>query len=114
RHPSQLYEAALEGPLLLVLLWIFARRRRVPEGRTAAIFLILYGGLRFAVEFTREPDPQLGFLAFGWLTMGQLLSIVLAAIGVMLWLIRGPAVSGTVRRVEPTCVPLLSLKENRS
>ena len=74
RHPSQLYEALLEGPLLLLVLWAVWRAKRPTEGRTAALFLILYGAFRFAVEFTRQPDPQLGFIAFRWLTMGQLLS----------------------------------------
>lgn len=103
RHPSQLYEAVLEGPLLLALLWIFRHRRRVPaEGRTAALFLILYGILRFAVEFTRQPDPQLGFIAFGWLSMGQLLSGLLAAIGIIFWIIRGRSASGSSEYLELT------------
>lgn len=103
RHPSQLYEAVLEGPLLLALLWMFSHRRRPPEGRTAALFLILYGILRFAVEFTRQPDPQLGFIAFGWLSMGQLLSAVLVAIGLVVWVgRRGRLALGSARRVAPT------------
>jgi phosphatidylglycerol:prolipoprotein diacylglycerol transferase len=81
RHPSQLYEALLEGPLLLMWLWVFARRVR-PDGMTAAMFLLLYGTFRFGVEFTREPDAQLGFIAFGWVTMGQVLSLATAAAGV--------------------------------
>jgi phosphatidylglycerol:prolipoprotein diacylglycerol transferase len=85
RHPSQLYEAFLEGPLLLIILWSLTRRRR-REGYAAAMFLLLYGVLRFAVEFTRQPDGQLGFIAFGWVTMGQLLSVVLALAGALLWL----------------------------
>ena len=88
RHPSQLYEALLEGPLLLFVLWIVHSRSRPRDGRIAALFLILYGLFRFAVEFTREPDPQLGFIAFGWLTMGQLLSALLSGCGIALWLIR--------------------------
>lgn len=90
RHPSQLYEAVLEGPLLLLVLWAAFRVRRPGDGRTAALFLICYGLFRFAVEFTRQPDPQLGFIALGWLTMGQLLSALLVAAGVMLWLVRRP------------------------
>jgi phosphatidylglycerol:prolipoprotein diacylglycerol transferase len=88
RHPSQLYEALLEGPLLLLILWVVWKRSRPRSGRIAALFLILYGLFRFAVEFTREPDPQLGFIASGWLTMGQLLSALLAGCGIVLWLIR--------------------------
>lgn len=91
RHPSQLYEAMLEGPLLLFLLWAVRNRLRPSEGRTAALFLGLYGLFRFAVEFTRQPDSQLGFIAFGWLTMGQLLSLLLVGAGIALWLIRRPS-----------------------
>ena len=89
RHPSQLYEAVLEGPLLLMLL-LLLRRRRPQEGMLSAAFLVGYGLVRFLVEFTREPDPQLGFLAFGWLTMGQLLSITILAIGTLMPLIVRP------------------------
>ena len=84
RHPSQLYEASLEGPLLLMALWFFAVRWRPRDGYVAAAFLVLYGVLRFTVEFTRQPDEQLGFIAFGWLTMGQLLSAALSILGVLL------------------------------
>lgn len=83
RHPSQLYEAFLEGPLLLACLWIIRRLTR-REGVVAGSFLILYGVFRFGVEFAREPDPQLGYIAFGWLTMGQLLSLLLALAGIIL------------------------------
>lgn len=84
RHPSQLYEAFLEGPLLLMALWFFAPRWRPSDGYVAAAFLVLYGALRFAVEFTRQPDEQLGYIAFGWLTMGQLLSAALSILGMLL------------------------------
>jgi phosphatidylglycerol:prolipoprotein diacylglycerol transferase len=94
RHASQLYEALLEGPLLLIILWAVRNRLRPSEGRIAALFLILYGLFRFAIEFTREPDPQLGFIAFGWLTMGQLLSALLAGAGIVLWFM-------AARRVDP-------------
>lgn len=90
RHPSQLYEAMLEGPLLLLALWLVWRRARPAEGRTAALFLILYGTFRFLLEFTRQPDPQLGFIAFGWLSMGQLLSVGLIVVGAFAWLARRP------------------------
>jgi phosphatidylglycerol:prolipoprotein diacylglycerol transferase len=82
RHPSQLYEAMLEGPVLMAVLWMIYRLGKPRDGAIAACFLIFYGLFRFGVEFTREPDPQLGFIAFGWLTMGQLLSLVLSLIGV--------------------------------
>ena len=91
RHPSQLYEAMLEGPALLLSLWIFFRLRRPSDGRSAALFLMLYGAFRFVVEFTRQPDPQLGFIAFGWLTMGQLLSLATSFAGVLLFLFVGRA-----------------------
>jgi phosphatidylglycerol:prolipoprotein diacylglycerol transferase len=85
RHPSQLYEAVLEGPALLLILWTVSRSRRSGDGQTAALFLMLYGVFRFGVEFTRQPDSQLGFIAFGWLTMGQLLSAVLVFTGIVVW-----------------------------
>ncbi|MFO1320685.1 MAG: prolipoprotein diacylglyceryl transferase [Burkholderiales bacterium] len=84
RHPSQLYEFALEGIVLFAVLWIFSMRRR-PLGAVSGLFLVGYGTLRFLVEFTREPDNFLGFLAMG-LTMGQWLSLPMAIAGVaMLW-----------------------------
>jgi phosphatidylglycerol:prolipoprotein diacylglycerol transferase len=85
RHPSQLYEAGLEGLLLFAILWWYARRRR-PLGAVSGLFLIGYGTFRFVVEFTREPDSFLGVLALG-LSMGQWLSIPMIVIGVvmMLW-----------------------------
>jgi phosphatidylglycerol:prolipoprotein diacylglycerol transferase len=95
RHPSQLYEAFLEGPLMLAILWAVWKWKTPAEGRIGALFVILYGVFRFAVEFTREPDSQLGFIAFGWLTMGQLLSVALTGAGVVLWFVaarsRGPS-----------------------
>ena len=86
RHPSQIYEAMLEGPVLLLLLWLI-RRRNLATGSTMAAFSFFYGCIRFGVEFTRQPDPQLGFIAFGWLTMGQLLSagLIIAGAVVFIW-----------------------------
>jgi phosphatidylglycerol:prolipoprotein diacylglycerol transferase len=89
RHPSQLYEALLEGPMLLLAMTITRRVSVRREGRGAALFLIFYGVIRFTVEFTRQPDPQIGFIAFDWLTMGQLLSAGLVAAGVILFVYRG-------------------------
>jgi phosphatidylglycerol:prolipoprotein diacylglycerol transferase len=88
RHPSQLYEAFLEGPVLLAILWAVWIWKRPAEGRIAALFLMLYGVLRFIVEFTREPDSQLGLIVFG-LTMGQLLSVALTVAGIVLWFVAG-------------------------
>lgn len=87
RHPSQLYEAMLEGPVLFLLLISSRWLTRSTEGTTGSLFLILYSCMRFGVEFTREPDPQIGFIAYGWLTMGQVLSVVLSVTGLLLLLI---------------------------
>lgn len=84
RHPSQLYEAMLEGPVLLLVTYMAWRFWRGRDGMTTSTFLMFYGLFRFAVEFTREPDVQLGFIAFGWLTMGQLLSVLTALVGLAL------------------------------
>jgi phosphatidylglycerol---prolipoprotein diacylglyceryl transferase len=83
RHPSQLYEAALEGLLLFAVLWWFTSRPR-PRLAPAGLFLLLYGLARFAVEFVRVPDTQLGYLAGGWLTMGQVLSLPMIIAGAIL------------------------------
>jgi phosphatidylglycerol---prolipoprotein diacylglyceryl transferase len=82
RHPSQLYEAGLEGLALFIILWVFSARRR-PAGAVSAIFLIGYGVFRFLVEFTREPDDFLGLLALH-LSMGQWLSLPMIAAGVIM------------------------------
>ena len=74
RHPSQLYEAFFEGFLLFVLVWTFSVKPR-PTGSVSGLFLVGYGTFRILMEFFRMPDPQLGYLAFGWLTMGQVLSV---------------------------------------
>ena len=83
RHPSQLYEAGLEGLVLLAVLWWFARRPR-PRMAVSGVFLLGYGALRFLAEFYRQPDAHLGFIAFDWLTMGQLLCAPMIAGGVLL------------------------------
>jgi phosphatidylglycerol:prolipoprotein diacylglycerol transferase len=86
RHPSQIYEALLEGPVLMAIVWLAMARKNRRDGRIAAIFVIGYALLRFSVEFTRQPDDQLGYIAFGWLTMGQLLSLGIGLAG-LIWLI---------------------------
>jgi phosphatidylglycerol:prolipoprotein diacylglycerol transferase len=85
RHPSQLYELGLEGLLLFAILWSFSRRPR-PMGAVSGLFLIGYGAARFVVEFAREPDDFLGYLALN-LTMGQWLSLPMIVAGVimMMW-----------------------------
>jgi phosphatidylglycerol:prolipoprotein diacylglycerol transferase len=85
RHPSQLYELALEGLVLFVLLWFYARRRR-PLGAVSGLFLVGYGSFRFLIEYAREPDSFLGLLAMG-MSMGQWLSLPMIVVGLlmMLW-----------------------------
>ena len=83
RHPSQLYELSLEGIVLFIVLWSFSLRPK-PLGAVSGMFAMLYAIFRFCVEFYRVPDPQLGYLAFDWLTQGQLLSIPLFFVGVFL------------------------------
>ena len=94
RHPSQLYEFTLEGVVLFAVLWFYSRKPR-PRYAVSGLFALLYGLFRFSVEFVREPDVQLGFIAFDWLTMGQILSVPLIVVGiVLLWLSRrSPPVS---------------------
>src|SRR3546814_10562759 len=88
RHPSQLYQAGLEGLAMFCILWWYSRKPR-PRYAVAGLFALLYGVFRFAVGFVRLPDTQIGYLAFGWLTMGQVLSLPLIAIGLAwLWMSR--------------------------
>ena len=83
RHPSQLYEALLEGVVIFIVLYALSRREPPrPRGTFLGLFLMMYGTFRFLVEFVREPDVQLGYLWGGWLTMGQLLSLPLIIVGV--------------------------------
>ena len=90
RHPSQLYEAALEGLVLFVVLWWFSRRPR-PRMAVSGLFLVGYGAARCLVELAREPDAHIGYLAFGWLTAGQVLSAPMVIAGAaMLWWGRRP------------------------
>lgn len=99
RHPSQLYQAVLEGLVLFLVLWIASRRPR-PRYTIAGLFALLYGCFRFMVEFVRVPDAQMGdggYLAFGWLTMGQLLSLPLILLG-LFWLWKA--------RSQPTLQPV--------
>lgn len=82
RHPSQLYEAFLEGIVLFVLLWLLARSPNVKTGTVSAIFLLGYGTFRMLVEFVREPDPYLGLIG-GYISMGQILCIPMIIIGLI-------------------------------
>jgi len=83
RQPSQLYEMLLEGVVMLSVLWVVSMKPR-PRYLISGLFALMYGCFRFLVEFVRLPDVQLGYLAFGWLTMGQILSLPLIAIGLIL------------------------------
>ena len=102
RHVSSLYQAAGEGLLLFAVVWWFSARVRalaasgnaswwVIPGRVSGCFLVASGIIRFATEFFREPDAGIGFIAFGWLTMGQFLSLPTAALGALLLLWTVPA-----------------------
>ena len=93
RHPSQLYQFALEGLALFAILWWFSRKPR-PVGAVSGAFLIGYGTFRFLAEFTRQPDDFLGLLALGF-SMGQWLSLpmVLAGIAMMAWAHRNARVA---------------------
>ena len=86
RHPSQVYQFLLEGLLLFVLLWLYARKER--ERRVSAVFLIGYGVMRFIAEYFREPDDFLGLLSLG-MSMGQWLCVPMVAAG-LLWLWAAP------------------------
>src|SRR5690606_14299047 len=83
RHPSQLYQAALEGLVLFLILYLYSRKPR-PIGVVSGMFLLFYGLARFAVEFVREPDAHIGFDLLGWMTRGQLLSVPMILAGVAL------------------------------
>ncbi|GLX12051.1 prolipoprotein diacylglyceryl transferase [Pseudomonas straminea] len=98
RHPSQLYQFALEGVALFVILWIYSRKPR-PTMAVSGLFAVCYGIFRFIVEFVRVPDAQLGYLAWGWLTMGQVLCVpmVLAGLGLMVYAYKRQAAAEVAR-----------------
>lgn len=89
RHPSQLYQFALEGVLLFVILLWFTRAPR-PPWSAAGLFLLGYGIFRSTAEFFRQPDAHIGFDALGWLTRGQMLSLpmIIAGAAIMIWAYR--------------------------
>lgn len=86
RHPSQLYEAFLEGCVLFVILWLFTsnKNKQPPKMATTGLFILCYGIFRTFVEFYRVPDGNLGYLLLNWITMGQLLSFPMILIGLVL------------------------------
>ena len=95
RHPSQLYQFALEGVALFVILWLYSRKPR-PTMAVSGLFAICYGIFRFIVEFVRVPDAQLGYLAWNWLTMGQVLCLpmILGGIGLIAYAYKRQPVQG--------------------
>lgn len=98
RHPSQLYEALLEGLVLFIIIWWFTSRPR-PRLAASGLFLLTYGIFRFLVEFVRLPDLDLGYLALGWVTMGQVLSLpmIVAGLAMLAWSARYRVPSGNYR-----------------
>ncbi|RFA31438.1 prolipoprotein diacylglyceryl transferase [Alkalilimnicola ehrlichii] len=96
RHPSQLYQMVLEGVILFGAVWWFSSKPRA-RGSVAGLFLAGYGSFRFLVEFARMPDAHIGYLAFGWLTMGQILSLpmIIAGVALIAWAYRDKLSGGT-------------------
>jgi len=93
RHPSQLYEAGLEGLAMFLLVWWFSSRPR-PRGAVLGLAMLWYGCVRVALEFVRIPDAHVGYLAFGWVTEGQVLSLPMIVAGVwLLWRARSQRAS---------------------
>ena len=82
-HPSQLYEALLEGLVLFIIIWLFTLKKR-PKMAASGLFLACYGLFRFFVEFYRVPDAHISYLAFGWVTMGQILTAPMIILGLSL------------------------------
>lgn len=101
RHPSQVYQFLLEGLLLFVLLWFYARRERKP-GQVASVFAFGYGVFRFVAEYFREPDAHLGLLALG-MSMGQWLCVPMMVGGAALWVWTGRRVCDTCEAVAGEC-----------
>ena len=83
RHPSSFYQALVEGPLLFLLLWMFAGRER-PEMAVSGLFLLVYGCFRLITEVFREPDAHMGFVLADWVTAGQLLSVPMVLLGIVI------------------------------
>lgn len=108
RHPSQLYEAVLEGLVIFCVLFALSRKRPPrPHGTFLGAFLVLYGIFRFLIEFVREPDVQLGYLWGGWLTMGQVLSapLIVAGIALLIYAARTRHPQAGPQEIQPPSVP---------
>ena len=86
RHPSSLYQAVTEGLLLFIILWWYSSKPR-PLMAVSAVFMLSYGSFRFITEFFRIPDAHIGFIAFDWLTMGQILSLPMIIFGIVVFTI---------------------------
>ena len=108
RHPSQLYEAVLEGIVIFCVLFALSCKRPPrPQGTFLGAFLVLYGIFRFLIEFVREPDVQLGYLWGGWLTMGQVLSapLIVAGIALLIYAARTRHPQAGPQEIQPPSVP---------
>ena len=108
RHPSQLYEAVLEGIVIFCVLFALSRKRPPrPQGTFLGAFLVLYGIFRFLLEFVRVPDVQLGELWGGWLTMGQVLSapLIVAGIALLIYAARTRHPQAGPQEIQPPSVP---------
>lgn len=108
RHPSQLYEAVLEGLVIFCILFALSRKYPPrPQGTFLGAFLVLYGIFRFLIEFVREPDVQLGYLWGGWLTMGQVLSAPLIVVGIalLIYAARTRHPQAGPQEIQPPSVP---------
>ena len=101
RHASQLYEAALEGVVLFTLLWWFTSKPR-PRLAPSGLFVLIYGCARFLVEFVRVPDEHIGYLAGGWFTEGQLLSLpmIIGGLALLAWAYRARVPSGNFHQAR--------------
>lgn len=85
RHPSQLYEAVLEGVVVFIILYSY-RKHKGFEGALTLLYAMTYGTMRFTAEFWREPDIQIGYICCGWMTKGQLLSLMMIVVASLLWI----------------------------
>ena len=86
RHPSSLYQALTEGLILFLIVWVYSSKPRSSMA-VSAVFAMSYGCLRFITEIFRTPDSHIGFIAFDWLTMGQLLSLPMVLVGLAVYII---------------------------
>lgn len=107
RHPTQLYQALLEGVVLFIIVWVYSRHPR-PTMAVSGVFLACAGVFRFLIEFIRVPDAHIGYLAFDWVTMGQVLSTPMIVAGVLLvWL----AYRSAGEDLTPPTIPARSRRE---